>query len=362
MTAWPRLVIAGLLIAVTVGLVGVLSLPYTMLSPVWLVDIEHEQTWDVMLTEQDPIHDIFLFGDLRLSIEYLRTNGSPITIELHSDREGGAIVSIRNVTEINGPPLIFLQSGEPDIIKCSLKRETNDTSVEVRSVVIGQYPSTDIFYSWIHPFSLLGLGLTYFSFRRLSARANFRSRVAIVLFAIIASALMTPMYLYFYNGDYHLITKEVSEDIENLHFELNSTTPEKSLDVPIDIITDSRWLRVEVYTQNASVKSQFVALNGSPVQTLNELAVAAPDYFGLDISETNSAEMTLVLQTLDSEAEIDVTFSAMGEVVEPQVNPDWPSTLSLLGGGVLTIGIVYVLVPAEVLTRKITCMLQKQSC
>ena len=345
------MVTAGLLISLTVGLVGVFTLPYTTTSPVWLIDIEHEQTWDVMLTEQDPIHDIFLFGDLRLSIEYLRTNGSPITIELHSDREGGAIVSIRNVTEVSGPSLVFLQSGEPDIIKCSLKRETNDSLVEVRSVVVGQYPSTDIFYSWIHPFSLLGLGLTYFSFRKLSARANFRSRVAIVLFAIIASALMTPMYLYFYNGDCHPITKEKSENIESLHFELNSSAPEKSQDVPVDIITDTRWLRIEVYTQNESIMTQFVAMNGSPVQTLNELAVAAPNYFGLDISETNSAEMTLVLQTLDSEAEVDVTFSSMIEVIEPQVDPDWPSTLSLLGGGVLAIGIIYASVPVEVLTR-----------
>ncbi|MFX1262122.1 MAG: hypothetical protein ACFFAZ_08555 [Promethearchaeota archaeon] len=359
MTAWSRTVTAGLLIALTVGLVGVLSLPYTMLSPVWLVDIELEHTWDAMLTEQDPIYEIYMPTNARLSIEYLRSNASPITIELHSDVEGGTIVSIRNVTEINGVPLVFLPSGEPDIIICTLKREANDTFVEVRSAVVGQYVSTDIFYSWIHPFSLLGLGLTYFSFRKLSTRVMYRKLTLVVLFAIIASALMTPMYLYVYNGNYHLITKEVSEDIEYLHFELNSTIPEKALDVPIDIVTDTRWLRIEVYTQNASVKSQFVALNGSPVQTLNELAVAAPNYFGLDISETNSAEMALVLQTLDSEAEVDVTFLAMVEVIEPQVNSDTPSTLSLLGGGVLAIGIVYALVPAEVLTRKITCMLRK---
>lgn len=361
MTAWPRTVTAGLLIALTVGLVGVLSLPYTMLSPVWLVDIELEHTWDAMLTEQDPVHEIYLLTHARLSIEYLRSNASPITIELHSDAEGGTIVSIRNVTEINEVPLVFLNSGEPDIIICSLKRKTNDTFVEVRSLVAGQYVSTDMFYSWIHPFSLLGIGLTYLSLRKLSARAKNRRMMLVALFAIIASALMTPLYLYFYNGDYHLITKEVSEDIEHLYFELNSTAPEKSLDVPIDIVTDTQWLRIEIYTQNASIMFQFVAMNGSPVQTLNELAVAAPNYFGLDVSEANSAEMALILQTLDSEAEISVTFSAMGEVVEPQVNPDWPSTLSLLGGGVLAIGIVYVLVPAEVLTRKIACMLQKLS-
>ena len=52
------------------------------------------------MTEQEPIYDIYLFTPSRLSIEYLWTNGTPITIELHSDREGGTIVSIGNVTEI----------------------------------------------------------------------------------------------------------------------------------------------------------------------------------------------------------------------------------------------------------------------
>ena len=351
MTAWSRLVTAGLLISLTVGLVGVLSLPYTMISPVWLIDIEHEHTWDVMLTEQDPIHDIYLFTDVRLSIEYLRTNNSPITIELHSGREGGTIVSIRNVTEINGVPIVFLQSGEPDIIRCSLKREVNDTSVEVRSVVVGHYVSTDIFYSWIHPFSLLGLGLTYFSLKKLSARTNIRSMVLVALFAIFVSALMTPMYLYYYNGDYHTITKEKSEVLESQQFELNGSFPVKSIEVPIEVVTDTQWLRIGIFTQNASVLSRFVALNGSDVLILNNLAVAAPDYFGLDISETNSAELTLVLQTLDSEAEIAVTFLTMVKLIEPQEDSGFPSSLFYLGATFLAIGIICTLVPDKVLTK-----------
>jgi len=352
LTAWARLVTAGLLILLTVGLVGVFSLPYTTISPVWLIDIEHEHTWDVMLTEQDPIHEIYLLTSSRLSIEYLRSNASPITIELLSFAEGGIIVSIGNVTEINGVPLVFLHSGEPDIIICSLKRQANDTFVEIRSVVSGQYVSTDIFYSWIHPFSLLGLGLTYLSLRKLSARSNNGRLILIVLFAIIASALMTPSYLYFYNGDYHLITKEVSEDIESLQFELNSSAPVKSLNLPVEVITNEQWLRIEVFTQNASVSSRIVSLNGSDVLTLNDLAVAAPNYFGLDISEANYAERTLAIEILDSEAEIEVKFLTMERVIEPQVDPAFPSSLSYLGGAFLTIGIVCVLAPSRVPTRR----------
>jgi hypothetical protein len=351
--AWSRVAVAGLLISLTVALVGILSLPYTMTSPVWLIDIEHESTWDVMLTEEDPIQDINLFTDFRFSIEYLRTNGSPITIELYSIREEGAIVSIRNVTEISGGPLVFLHSANPDINRCSLKREANDTSVTIQFAVVGHYVSTDIFYSWIHPFSLLGLGLAYFSLRKLSARRNYRSMVLVVLFAIIASALMTPLYLYFYNGDYHLITNQVSNDIEAMHFELNSSAPVKSLNVPIDVVTDTQWLRIEVYTQNASVLSRFVALNGSDVLILNNFTVAAPNCFGFDISDTNSADLILSLEMIGTESDIDVTFLTVVEVVEPQVDSGYPSALFRLGLVCLAIGIVCVLMPINVPTESL---------
>ena len=72
----------------------------------------------------------------------------------------------------------------------------------------------------------------------------------------------------------------LSNDIETLHFELNSSAPAKSLNVPIDVVTDTQWLRIEVYTQNASVLSRFVALNGSDVLILNNFTVAAPNCFG----------------------------------------------------------------------------------
>ena len=345
LTAWSKAIAPGLLILLSIGLVGIFSLPFTTWNPAWLIDIEQENTWDVMLTEQDPIHDIYLFSDTRLSIEYLRTNGSPISIELNSDREGGKIVLIRNVTEISGIPVAFLSSGEPDIIRCSLKREANNTSVEIRSVVVGHYVSTDFFYTWIHPFSLLGLVLTYFSLKQLSARKKHRGIMLAMLFVIIASALMTPMYLYHYNGDYHPITKEKAEALESYQFELNSSFPTRSLDVPVDVVTDAQWLRIEVFTRNASVLSRFATMNGSDVLILSNLAVAAPNHFAFDIGETTSTGLTCIFQTFSSEAEINVTYSAMTKVVEPQVDSAFPTSLFYYGGACLGIGILIAMGP-----------------
>ncbi|MFW9846657.1 MAG: hypothetical protein ACFFD6_07915 [Candidatus Thorarchaeota archaeon] len=352
MTTWSKAVTVILLILLTVGLIGILSLPHTMFSLHYLTDFEQDITRDVMLTEQEPVCDLYAWYADRITIEYLRTNESPITIELHSEREGGSIVSIRNVTEISGARLIFLLSDEPDITACFLKREVNDTSVAIQYVLFGHRPHSDVYYSWINPFSLLGFALTYISFRKLLASARIRSMMLALLFVIIASALMTPIYVYYYNGDYHLITKETSEGIESFHFELNSSTPAKSLIVPIETITENEWLRIEVFTQNASVLSRFTTSNGSDVLTLDNLEVAAPNYFGFDIVEADSAELTFTIQISESETEVDVRFLTMMEVVEPQVDSDYPSALFRLGLIFLATGILIASIPIGIPTKR----------
>ena len=304
-----------------IGLIGIFAAPFTQQYgpsyPTYHISVFQE------LNDDSPMWEFAYPLADKIVIEALTTNDTPVTIKLY-DTYFSEVPStnIENITEIQNIFLVGAGSetlGAPVIRVSHYSNQSVHISITSRMWVI--IPSTD--YISIGPsiFLFLAIPLVYFMYRYWGYRLK-KNGYPLLFLIILSAVLMTPFFVYSYNGGASSLRHD---DIQETHphiFILDATNPHQEFPISVNTTATDTFVRIaEIETNSASVSITVDSNEDSRSIHLSNITVTLTSQLQIELPRGNFTEFTLQFDWIGQNASISFTIETVTDIWVPWIDP-----------------------------------------
>jgi hypothetical protein len=335
----------GLMIAVLLGVIGIVASPYTqMLTPMYPIyhTDAHEEDWVLydgfpMLEYWQPLAD-------KIVIEELTTNGTPVVIKLYETHFSNTSVAIlQNITHVRDISIVGTRSESSGAAVIRIYRQGNQSAqVNVTIQFWYRYPSTDnLIGVWPSLSMFLVIPLVYSIFKRWGRKPT-RRGYTILFLVVISGILITPFLVYNFNGWGSLLRHDAVQSIQTYNLALNVSNPIEEFNVTVEFTDPETFCRITNITTDGVPVAITITSDGSGAELgLTNITASFPSQLQFEFPRETISGYTVQLSRLTQNTTVSLSIETVRDVWAPWYDPV-PYYLSAFFGLVIFMSLLVI--------------------